>query len=98
MAVAPGRRFPSVTAATQDNGMVNLDDYRGQENLVVFFYPKATTTGCVRETTEFGQRQADFAALHTKLVGVSVDAVGLQQPHAIQCAATFPLLCDTDRR
>lgn len=83
MAVEPGQRFPSFAAATQDNETVNLDDYRGDDNLVVFFYPKATTRGCVRETTEFGQRQPDFASLHTKIVGVSVDEVGLQQEHAI---------------
>jgi peroxiredoxin Q/BCP len=95
MSIQPGEPFPAFSATAHDGTQVDLAAYRGGDNLVVFFYPRATTRGCVRETTEFGQREADFAALGTKLVGVSVDDPALQQEHAIQCATTFPLLSDT---
>jgi thioredoxin-dependent peroxiredoxin len=97
MTVEAGQPFPNFTAQSQEGETVNLQALGENANLVVFFYPKATTRGCVRETTEFGQRQEEFAALGTKLVGVSVDDVGLQKDHAIQCSAGFPLLCDTDK-
>jgi peroxiredoxin Q/BCP len=95
--VQPGQPFPAFTAAAHDGTTVNLEDYRGEGNLVVFFYPKATTRGCVRETTEFGERHEELTALNTRVVGVSVDDVALQGEHAIQCAANFPLLSDEDK-
>ena len=95
--IRPGQPFPDFKAPSHDGTTVNLEDYRGDGNLVVFFYPKATTRGCVRETTEFGERHEELAALNTRVVGVSVDDVGLQGEHAIQCSANFPLLSDEDK-
>ena len=97
MPITPGQPFPDFTTTSHEGETVNLSDYRGDQNLVVFFYPKATTPGCVRETTEFGARRAELDALNTKVVGISVDGPALQNQHAIQCAANFPLLCDEDK-
>ncbi len=97
MALQVGDRFPDFTAASHEGETVSLAAYRGDKNLVVFFYPKATTRGCVRETTEFGERRAEFDALNTQLIGISVDDPSLQKEHAIQCATDFPLLCDEDK-
>jgi peroxiredoxin Q/BCP len=97
MAVEPGQVFPSFSATSHEGELVDLAEYRGAENLVVFFYPRAQTSGCVRETTEFGARRGEFDALKTKIVGVSVDAVDAQKKHAIQCAANFPILSDEDK-
>lgn len=92
-----GEQFPDFRAVSHEGETVSLSSYRGGKNLVVFFYPKATTRGCVRETTEFSERRGEFDALNTMIVGVSVDDVALQKEHAIQCAANFPLLCDEDQ-
>jgi peroxiredoxin Q/BCP len=97
VAVEPGQAFPSFTATSHEGETVDLAKYRGDDNLIVFFYPRAQTPGCVRETTEFGARRGEFDALHTKIVGVSVDAVDAQKKHAIQCAANFPVLSDEDK-
>ncbi len=98
MAVDAGRPFPSYASQTQDGEFLSLNDYRGGQNLVVFFYPKATTSGCVRETTEFSARRHEFDALGTKIVGISVDDPALQKQHAIQCTSNVPLLCDTEKK
>jgi peroxiredoxin Q/BCP len=97
MSVQPGESFPEFTALDHEGNTVNLSDYRSDKKLVVFFYPKATTRGCVRETTEFSVRREEFDALDTRIVGISIDDVGLQKEHAIQCAANFPLLSDLDK-
>ncbi len=97
MSIVVGSKFPEFTALTQDGQTVNLADYRDGSNLVVFFYPTATTRGCVKETTEFGVRREEFDAIDTRIVGVSIDDPALQKEHQIQCAANFPLLCDTDK-
>ncbi|HZU78153.1 MAG TPA: peroxiredoxin [Dehalococcoidia bacterium] len=97
MTVQTGDPFPRYTATSHEGETVTLPDYGRDANLVVFFYPRATTRGCVRETTEFGARSAELSALGAKVVGVSVDDPALQNEHAVQCAANFPLLCDTDK-
>jgi peroxiredoxin Q/BCP len=97
MALQTGDKFPAFSALDQDGQQVNLSEYQDGKNLVVFFYPKATTPGCVRETTEFGARRHEFDEIDAKIVGVSVDDVDLQKQHAVQCAANFPTLCDTDK-
>src|SRR5579883_710270 len=94
MALNAGDPFPGFTALDQEGNSRSLDELRDGGNLVVFFYPRAMTSGCVRETTEFGARAAEFAALHTAVVGVSSDRPALQQRHAVKCSAGFPLLSD----
>ena len=45
MAVTAGQPFPSFTAQNQDGESLNLVDYRGGDKMVVFFYPRAGTSG-----------------------------------------------------
>ena len=97
MTLEMGQPFPGFAAKNQDGETLNLADYQSGKKLVVFFYPKATTRGCVRETTEFAERRAEFDAVNTLLVGISVDEVELQKEHAVQCHVNFPVLCDDDK-
>jgi len=45
MTVATGEPFPSFTAQNQDGDTVDLGQYRGGDKMVVFFYPRAGTSG-----------------------------------------------------
>ena len=45
MAVQVGDSFPAVSLPKQDGGMVDLGEFRGRKNLVLFFFPKAITPG-----------------------------------------------------
>jgi peroxiredoxin Q/BCP len=92
-----GERFPDFTAQTQDGEELDLAKYRGDKKLVLFFYPRAMTSGCVRETTEFAARIGEFEDLDTLVVGVSMDKVASQKKHAIKCGAGFPILSDADK-
>ena len=89
-----GESFPEFTAPSHEGGEVNLEQYRGNDKLIIFFYPKAMTSGCIRETTEFGARRGEFDAVNAKIVGISVDPVTAQQEHAAHCGANFPILSD----
>ena len=89
-----GDSFPEFMGESHEGNQVKLQEYQGSDNLVVFFYPKAMTPGCVRETTEFGSRRGEFDALNTKIVGISIDPVEAQKTHADHCGATFPILSD----
>lgn len=65
--------------------------------LVLFFYPKAGTTGCTIETRSFAEHYAEFVRAGVAVVGVSVDTVEVQRQFASDCRAEFPLVADADK-
>jgi peroxiredoxin Q/BCP len=44
MAIEPGEEAPAFALASDEGGTVKLSDYRGKR-LVLFFFPKAGTSG-----------------------------------------------------
>lgn len=81
--------------AADDGSKVSLADYRGQ-NLVLYFYPKANTSGCTHESVDFRDALKDFKALNTAIVGCSGDSVEDQTKFKTRYKLNFPLLADTE--
>jgi peroxiredoxin Q/BCP len=50
-----------------------LSDYRGQQ-VVLFFYPKAGTSGCTTQACGFRDNYPKFEAVKATVIGVSPDA------------------------
>ena len=93
----PGDFFPDVTKPSSEGGELSISGYRAGQKLVVFFFPRSMTPGCVRETTEFGMKQALFTAAGAKVLGTSTDSTNAQQKHAVHCSAGFPIISDRDK-
>ena len=71
-----GQEAPAFTATAvfdQEFKTVKLSDYLGQYT-VLFFYPLDFTFVCPTEIIAFSDRYADFKALNTEILGVSVDS------------------------
>ena len=66
-----GQQVPSFDLPT-DTGHFQLSDYVGK-NVVVFFFPKADTSGCTKEAIAFSQLQTEFDAANTVVIGISKD-------------------------
>lgn len=94
---AAGDPFPDVTKPSSEGGELTISAYRGGQKLVVFFFPRAMTPGCVRETIEFGQKRALFEAAGARVLGASTDSTSAQQKHAVHCSAGFPIISDRDK-
>jgi peroxiredoxin Q/BCP len=85
---APGFRLP------RDGGdSVSLADYAGQK-LVLFFYPRADTPGCIREAIDFTRLRGDFAEAGTAVLGVSADTVKAQESFRNKHELAIPLISD----
>jgi peroxiredoxin (alkyl hydroperoxide reductase subunit C) len=63
---------PAFEAPTTD-GVKKLEDYRGKW-LVLFSHPADFTPVCTTEFIAFAKRHADFQALNTELLGLSIDS------------------------
>jgi peroxiredoxin (alkyl hydroperoxide reductase subunit C) len=70
--VAPD--FEATAVIDQEFKTIKLSQYRGKY-VVLFFYPLDFTFVCPTEITAFSDRQNDFAAINTEILGVSVDSV-----------------------
>jgi thioredoxin-dependent peroxiredoxin len=72
-----GAKAPAFKLPTDDGGTVTLSDFKGK-NLVLFFYPKANTSGCTKEAIAFSALKPSFTKTNTAVLGVSADSVKAQ--------------------
>src|ERR1700687_2576661 len=81
---------------TDENGKeVASKDFRGK-TVVLYFYPKADTPGCTKETCGFRDALADFDKQKIAVLGISPDPVKDGDNFAKKFELTFPLLADED--
>ncbi len=91
--VSADAKAPDFSLPRDGGGKISLEDLRGKK-LVIFFYPKADTPGCTRESIDFSQLRAAFAAAGTELLGVSGDSVKAQDAFKAKHGLAVPLASD----
>lgn len=69
-----GTTAPEASFTALDGSKKKISDFKGKK-LVVYFYPKDSTTGCTREAEDFTALTGDFAAANTVVLGISKDSV-----------------------
>jgi len=74
--LAVGSKAPAFKLARDGGGQVSLADFKGRK-LVLYFYPKADTSGCTREAIDFSKLAPAFARAGAAIVGVSADPVAV---------------------
>ena len=72
--IAIGSKAPDFKLPRDGGGMVSLGDFEGRK-LVIYFYPKADTSGCTVEAKDFSKLAEAFNRAHTTILGVSADPV-----------------------
>lgn len=90
----PGDKAPDFTLMDQNNKPISLSDFRGQKNVVLFFYPKDNTPGCTAESCSFRDNYAGFSALGAQVIGISDDPPESHSQFAEQHRLPYPLLTD----
>lgn len=91
-----GEQAPDFTATAQDGKTVRLRELSGKR-VVLFFFPKAFTSGCTIETRQFRDHYSELAALGAEVLGVSMDTVALQCEFASREGVPFPMIGDPSR-
>ena len=89
---------PDFNAVNQDGDSISLSDYRGKQNVVLYFYPKDDTPGCTVEANEFTALIEQFAAADTVVIGVSKDTCAKHQKFIAKHGLGIDLIADTDGR
>jgi len=91
-----GDRAPDFEAPTTSGGTLRFSDLRGKR-VVVFFFPKAFTTGCSIETARFHAVYPEIQDLGAEVIGVSTDDHETQCSFASAQGASFPMIGDADK-
>jgi peroxiredoxin Q/BCP len=91
-----GEQIPTCEGQTADETQLSLSDYRGRW-LVLYFYPKALTSGCTREGQAFNVLLDEFEALNATVVGVSTDKTSTLAKFRDKHDFRFTLLSDVGK-
>jgi peroxiredoxin Q/BCP len=82
-----GTKAPSFTLPT-DTGSFSLADQNGKK-MVVFFFPRADTSGCTKEAIAFSELLDQFTAANCGVIGISKDTAAKQAKfrakHGLTC-------------
>jgi thioredoxin-dependent peroxiredoxin len=92
-----GDAAPVFTLPNQAGKSISLAAYRGQQHVVVYFYPKDDTPGCTAEACGFRDRYEDFTAAGAEVIGISADSQSKHADFASRRKLPFQLCSDPDR-
>ncbi len=92
--VKVGDMAPDFELKDKDKNTVRLSDYRGEKNVVVYFYPKDETPGCTAQACSFRDSYEDFQQAGAEVIGISSDGSSSHEGFAANHRLPFVLLSD----
>ncbi|NQX80506.1 MAG: thioredoxin-dependent thiol peroxidase [Flavobacteriaceae bacterium] len=91
-----GDKAPDFKQIDQNEKTIELKDFEGK-NLVLFFYPKASTPGCTMQACNLRDNYQDFLDKNYEVVGVSSDSVKRQKNFSVKKELPYSLLADENK-
>ena len=93
-----GSQAPDFEAETYGAEKIRLSDFYSKGTVVLYFYPKDNTTGCISEACSLRDAEAELASLGVQVFGVSTDGVKSHEKFRDKYSLNFPLLSDRRRK
>ena len=88
-----GSPAPRFSLPAHDGSTVSLSDFAGKR-VVLWFYPKADTPGCTKESCGFNDALPDFGGANAEIIGISKDPVKKLDKFRDKYGLTFTLASD----
>lgn len=89
-----GTKAPAFDLPAYPEGKFKLSQFKGKQNVVLYFYPRDDTPGCTTEACGFRDNFSQFQSTDTVVLGVSTDSVKSHEKFATKFSLPFPLLAD----
>lgn len=70
-----GDKAPVFEATADDGSTWEINKYLGKENIVVYFYPGAMTTGCTKQACSYRDHLGELDSVDAVVVGISGDKI-----------------------
>jgi peroxiredoxin len=94
----PGDNAPDFDARDSSGNRFRLAEQATKLCTVIYFFPKAFTPGCSRETKRFRDNYAELGQAGATIVGISTDDHDTQCRFAESLRAPFPMIGDHDKK
>ena len=95
MTVEIGKPAPDFTLPKAGGGTVSLSALKGRK-VIVYFYPKADTSGCTKEACGFNDTLPEFEGVDATIIGISKDPIPALNKFAAKYGLTFTLASAKD--
>ena len=92
-----GDQVPDFDTIDQHGTTRRFHEILADGPVVLFFYPKAMTTGCTKESCHFRDLASEFAEVGAQRIGISADSVERQAKFDEKHTLGYPLLSDPDK-
>jgi thioredoxin-dependent peroxiredoxin len=89
-----GNLAPNFSLLNQNAEIVELKQFRGKHNVLVYFYPKASTPGCTVQACGIRDYQSQLTDLNTVVLAISPDAPSKLKKFDEKYSLDFTLLSD----
>lgn len=92
--VSIGDKAPLFSAQADDGSMWDIKDVIGKDNIVLYFFPGALTSGCTKQACAYRDHSKDLQSVNAIVVGVSGDSPENMKIFKKSENLNFPLLSD----
>lgn len=92
--VSIGDKAPLIRAKADDGSTWDMKDVIGKDNIVLYFFPGALTTGCTKQACAYRDHKEDLQSVNAIVVGVSGDSPENMKIFKMTENLNFPLLSD----
>ncbi|OKY27103.1 MULTISPECIES: thioredoxin-dependent thiol peroxidase [Thalassotalea] len=93
-----GETAPLFSLLNENEESINLADYIGKKQVLVYFYPKAMTPGCTVQAQNLRDSKAALEEHNTVVFGISPDAPKKLNKFCQRDELNFTLLSDEDHQ
>lgn len=95
MTVDVGDKAPDFTLPADGGKNISLSDYLGKK-VILYFYPKDSTSGCTKQACGFRDLIQNFTKADAVILGISKDSVKSHDKFVEKQSLNFPLVSDEE--
>jgi len=89
-----GDTAPAFSLQNQNDETITLSELLKEQQVLVYFYPKASTPGCTVQAENLRDQQTELAKFNTRVVGISPDPIKRLKNFETKKELNFDLLAD----
>jgi peroxiredoxin len=97
MAIATGQKAPDFKLFNSERKEVSLSDFKGNNNVIIHFYPQAFTGTCTEQLCTMRDNLNYYTDLGCVVLGISVDSIFTLAEFKAKQNYNFDLLSDFNK-
>jgi thioredoxin-dependent peroxiredoxin len=96
--IIEGSKAPAFELESDEGKKYSLDQFKGQKEVILYFYPADDTPGCTKEACSFRDNLSSLNKAGVQVLGVSTDDLLSHSKFRAKYSLNFPLLSDPDAK